>query len=71
MGLPLRKYIGQTDISLTVVCHDEIIAEIMGMDKNNQGRNSREMKREEKMRYLLDTQREKMTGKASIGTVLA
>ena len=63
MGLPLRKYIGQTDISFTVVCHDEIIAEITGMDKNNQGRNSREMKREEKMCCLLDTQREKTTAR--------
>ena len=41
MGLPLRKYTGQTDVDLVVVCH-EIIAEIMRMDKNNQGRNGRE-----------------------------
>ena len=70
LGLPLRKYTGQTDINLVVVCH-EIIAEIMGTDKNNQGRNGREMKREEKMLCLLDTQREKRAGQASVGTVLA
>lgn len=70
VGLPLRRYTGQSDVSLVVVCH-EIIAEIMGMDKNNQGRNGREMKREEKMLCLLDTQRAKRTGEASAGTVLA
>lgn len=30
VGLPLRKYTGQSDVSLVVVCH-EVIAEIMGM----------------------------------------
>lgn len=60
-GSTTQKYTGQSDVSQKVVCH-EVIAEIMGMDTNNQGRNGREMKREEKMLCLLDTQRAKRTG---------
>lgn len=62
VGLPLRKYTGQSDVSLVVVCH-EVIAEIMGMDTNNQGRNGREMKREERCFVAIDTQRARGQGR--------
>lgn len=69
MGLPLRKYTGGTDVGLVVICY-EIIAEIMRMDKNNQGRNGREMKGEEKMLYLLDTGRRKWLLESSVSIVI-
>ena len=43
VGLLFRKSIGLVDRGLVAVSH-EIIAEIMRLDKNNQGSNGREMK---------------------------